>query len=359
MKRSQVWSVIAVLVSFLCSYPVGTTWAVDANLYININGTVLSGSSPLTIDSPTPYGGITITPIPPALHATAEFVDPVPGSSDNLLIKNARITANVAIDNYTIEMWKEMVTGPSGPPPAVYYKTEVYGRWISQGSGNWISVDQWVTHGGQTRNLSYKKVFQACITYPATPPSCQFTTSVKTSGPWNAPGLTGDRTVKLIMKLKLKAGDILELNTNLGTGTSMFYSPNADSTDPDGPPLGSSCTPTGQISSTCATTQWTAQVFGCPSCVSETEKITFFAKATSQNLSQDMARGSGEYLAALATLMKIPEDRRLAFFALAQSEFQRRAAMGQAVQPATLISALHERMNLEADPVDPALMAIK
>jgi hypothetical protein len=355
MKRSQVWSVIAVLVGLMCSYPVGKTWAqVNPNTYININGTVRSGSGPVSIDGT--YGNITITPLGGVADATAEIVD---GNSDVLLIKNAKITATGNIDNYPIEMWKEMIAAPTGPPPNVYYKTEVYGKWISQAAGNWISVDQYVTHGGQTRNLSYKKVYQSCIAYPATPASCQFTTSVKTSGPWNSPPLTGNRTVKFIMKLKLKAGDILELNTNLGTGTSMFNSANADSSDPDGPPLNSSCPTAGPLSSSCATTQWTVEVIGCPSCVSETEKTTFFAKASSENLSQDMARGSGEYLAALATLMKIPEDRHPAFFALAQSEFQSHSAMGQAVQPATLISVLHEKMILEADPEEPILMAVK
>ena len=40
-----------------------------------------------------------------------------------------------------------------------------------------------------------------------------------------------------------------------------------------------------------------------------------------ENVKQDMAIGQGEYLDSLSTLMGIPQDRRAAFYAHAQSRY--------------------------------------
>ncbi|MGH7829327.1 MAG: DUF3015 domain-containing protein [Candidatus Binatia bacterium] len=50
-------------------------------------------------------------------------------------------------------------------------------------------------------------------------------------------------------------------------------------------------------------------------------KVTVFAAANYDNLSQEMAQGGGEHLASLAALMGVPEEHRSAFFALAQAQY--------------------------------------
>jgi Protein of unknown function (DUF3015) len=71
------------------------------------------------------------------------------------------------------------------------------------------------------------------------------------------------------------------------------------------------------------TNQWLGISFNSLGC-DETNVVTneyqrkAFMTANLDNLSQDIAQGQGEHLAALAALMGIPQDERSAFFALTQ-----------------------------------------
>jgi len=51
------------------------------------------------------------------------------------------------------------------------------------------------------------------------------------------------------------------------------------------------------------------------------QKVNAFMAFNFENLKQDMARGQGEYLDSLSTLMDIPQDRRASFYAHAQSRY--------------------------------------
>ena len=51
------------------------------------------------------------------------------------------------------------------------------------------------------------------------------------------------------------------------------------------------------------------------------QKVNAFVAFNFENLKQDMARGHGEYLTSLSALLGIPQDRRGAFFAYAQSRY--------------------------------------
>jgi hypothetical protein len=51
-------------------------------------------------------------------------------------------------------------------------------------------------------------------------------------------------------------------------------------------------------------------------------KLTAFASFNQTNVEQDLARGQGEYLTSLGTLMGLPNDRQAAFHAKAQGAFQ-------------------------------------
>lgn len=50
-------------------------------------------------------------------------------------------------------------------------------------------------------------------------------------------------------------------------------------------------------------------------------KAIAFAKYNEANLEQDLARGQGEYVTSLATLLGVPRDQQQIFHAKAQGEF--------------------------------------
>jgi hypothetical protein len=51
------------------------------------------------------------------------------------------------------------------------------------------------------------------------------------------------------------------------------------------------------------------------------QKVNAFMALNFENIKQDMARGHGEYLASLSTVMGIPQDYQASFFAHAQSRY--------------------------------------
>lgn len=59
-------------------------------------------------------------------------------------------------------------------------------------------------------------------------------------------------------------------------------------------------------------------------------KLTAFATLNQANLEQDLARGEGEYVTSLATLMGVPSSQQSVFHAKAQETFE------------TLVSSDHE-----------------
>jgi hypothetical protein len=51
------------------------------------------------------------------------------------------------------------------------------------------------------------------------------------------------------------------------------------------------------------------------------QRVNAFMVFNFENIKQDMARGQGEYLDSLTTLMAVPPDRRTSFYAHAQSQY--------------------------------------
>jgi hypothetical protein len=72
-------------------------------------------------------------------------------------------------------------------------------------------------------------------------------------------------------------------------------------------------------------------------------KVTVFAAANYDTLSQEMARGGGEHLASLAELMGIPEEQRAEFFTLAQVRYASLVQSGDRT-PAAMIQTLQSGM---------------
>ena len=59
------------------------------------------------------------------------------------------------------------------------------------------------------------------------------------------------------------------------------------------------------------------------------QQTNVFVASTFDTLSEDMARGGGEHLAALATLMGVPVEQQPAFFAMTQQQYQMLVQAGE------------------------------
>ena len=67
--------------------------------------------------------------------------------------------------------------------------------------------------------------------------------------------------------------------------------------------------------------------FGLSGCTNDgtvmaEHKAEMFVASTFESLSQDMARGQGEHLASLATMMGVPVEHQPAFFSLVQDRYR-------------------------------------
>jgi hypothetical protein len=86
--------------------------------------------------------------------------------------------------------------------------------------------------------------------------------------------------------------------------------------------------------------------FGTSGCTNDGKvwaehKTEHFVAATIDNLTEDMARGQGEHLAALALLLSVPPDHQQTFYALAQERYMEFMSRGE-TSPNALIKALGE-----------------
>lgn len=89
--------------------------------------------------------------------------------------------------------------------------------------------------------------------------------------------------------------------------------------------------------------------FGTSGCTNDgkvwaEERTEFFVAHAFENLAADMARGQGEHLAALATLLGIPSEHQPIFSALVQERYHQ-LTNGEEVSPSAMITALHEAMS--------------
>ncbi len=86
--------------------------------------------------------------------------------------------------------------------------------------------------------------------------------------------------------------------------------------------------------------------FGTSGCTNDGKvwaehKTALFVAATFENLAGDMARGEGEHLTALATLLGVPTNRQQAFYTVTQSRYRELMDRGE-TSPSALIKALDD-----------------
>lgn len=89
--------------------------------------------------------------------------------------------------------------------------------------------------------------------------------------------------------------------------------------------------------------------FGTSGCTNDGKvmaghQTSMFVASAFETLSEDMARGGGEHLAALATLMGVPVEHHPAFFAIAQQHYRGLLESGE-ISSVALIKALQDAMN--------------
>jgi hypothetical protein len=72
-------------------------------------------------------------------------------------------------------------------------------------------------------------------------------------------------------------------------------------------------------------------------------KVTMFASLNFENLTQDMARGEGEHLASLATLLNIPQEQHAAFFAMTKERYHSLIESGETTS-AAMLKALNDTL---------------
>lgn len=78
------------------------------------------------------------------------------------------------------------------------------------------------------------------------------------------------------------------------------------------------------------------------------EKATMFAELNTDALAQEMAQGSGEHLASMATLLGVPQPQHEAFFVMAQARYASLSLAGD-ISAATMVKTLNE--GISADPL--------
>jgi hypothetical protein len=93
--------------------------------------------------------------------------------------------------------------------------------------------------------------------------------------------------------------------------------------------------------------------FGTSGCTNDgkvmaEQSAAVFVASAFDTLSEDMAKGGGEHLTVLATLMGVPVDQQPSFFILAQEHYRRLVEAGEK-SPVALIRALQD--TLKSQPV--------
>ncbi len=89
--------------------------------------------------------------------------------------------------------------------------------------------------------------------------------------------------------------------------------------------------------------------FGTSGCTNDGKvmaghQTSLFVASTFDTLSSDMAKGGGEHLAALATLMGIPVEQQPAFFAMTQQQYQMLVQAGETSSVA-VVKALQDAVS--------------
>jgi hypothetical protein len=330
MLRSKRHLVFALLMfAFLVQVP--TVYAAIGDVTINITGcpTITGTANPsfsFTAACPPAAPALTIT------GGTVTAISDSAGGTLDILKFNGTITANQDVSQAEIKITRVFSAGPLTANGNVYYKT------CSAGT---LTQDPNRTNGftltGSVANGGYLRQMGAQIFYSSTTGS-SFTCTVgstTTTGQWSVPpNLTGDRSLQADLFVNMKSGGVMNLS-----GVNYIKIQSQGSPDDLPVPPRQNCL--GLF--TQCTTQSTTRLFSSPSeDVAEDMKVKEFACASWESLSADIAQGGGEYLASLASLLKIQPEDQLTFVALAQAHYLRHQEQGTLTAEAFIEGLRHE-----------------
>lgn len=294
------------------------------------------------------------SPLPPPSNNTD-------GAEDVLRFYNFKIYAVTPTPSsmplgYQVTFWREHVApnitdGPGSAQPDRWYKTTTTGR-IKKVINNWIKMAPgYVTHpvGSAETALGTAKTYTVtAVTCPGAVPDCSV--ALSTSGKWpettnSSTWLTGNRVLRVPLSFKFQNGNANPTDANsdwilLNTGAKINDQTNADPGDQD------ECSEQYTECPSCwsiisSLTKWTRLKMTQAPEPTEVAKLDMFTKVNWASLQQDMARGSGEYLISLATLLKVPIEKQKDFFIFTQDQYRAQAEKG-VVKRVEMLSRLQE-----------------
>jgi hypothetical protein len=372
----------------------------DTNIRMSINGTEVV-SSPCTtsictvnIASTYTVGGVTVT----IAKLTTGSANPARIESDNsmdlLRMRNVKITTNTA-NTVTIRFWRKFPATGIGGTVNWYYEARGGGKLLKNtnlGAPNAkILFRGYVETPSGSTNTTLGSLVPPPVTCPPSdqpklnfcvpggnPSSAQATFNwgsgyFRTTTYFANLNRNQDRILTGYIELTLPSmanGDSLQMADTVTAGLQI-----QGNSSPGQGPADACETCTGEECATCANcpgsgpsqickpkrevnafcmTSFSSSTgptssTECPDCitadgqVAQSAKVPLFAKSNLDNLLEDMARGHGEHLASLASLLGVPREQYPAFFVIAQDEYSSLSLYDRVPAPEAVIAGLRER----------------
>lgn len=372
----------------------------DNNIHMSINGTEVTlpatNCTPpickVNIANAYTVGGVTVTITKLTTTSPNDARIQSDDATDQLLMRNVKITTNTST-MVTIRFWRKFApVGAPGTNTTWFYEGHGGGKILK--STNWGAPNAKIVFRGYVEKnaVSPDNISLGNLSLPAscptnqpqlkfcvpsgTPTSSQATFSWANGSFRTTSQITLDRGVDRILTgyieltLPIPAnGDSLQMaeattaglqvqgNSAPGQGASAcdsctgeqcatcIYCPTVSDTFP--------CKPKSQVSSFCMTSFSSStgptSSTECPNCitadgqVAQSAKVPLFAKSNWDNLLEDMARGHGDHLASLASLLDVPPEQYPTFFVIAQEEYSSLSLHEKIPAPEVVIAGLRER----------------
>ena len=265
------------------------------------------------------------------------------GGTLDILKFTGTITANQDVSQAEIKITRVFNAGPLTANGNVYYKTCANGT-LTQDPGR---TNNFTLTGAVANPLGQIPRQMGGQIYYSSTQGVSFTCTVgstTTTGQWGTPpALAGDRLLQPDLFVSLKAGGTMNLS---GVNFIKIQSQGSADEFPTPPGTGSP----GQSSCmglfTQCTTHSTSWLFSPSSedvVMSDDAKAKAFARASWQNLTDELARGGGEYLASLASLLKVQPEDQFAFVALAQAHYTMHQEQGRLI-PEAFVEGLRDEI---------------
>ena len=290
------------------------------------------------------YGRVVISGA--AAGNPARIVVKTDGYQDNLTLTSATIKTNVAagstLTDGPLTLWALPLT--SLPSLSTYggdigYELDVDGSFFRSGSkplNDRIWVDTYLQHplGSWSPAMTHYDKTMTALCQNNIP--CNFSNSPRT--PYNVtPGFDDNRGLKAALLITIKSGDSLTIPANGIVVRSTAPGGTPDEPPPDEPPSATNGCPSGPLSTICST----AKALGCYACAAQPtatkeQQAEMFAASNWENVSHDIARGNGEHLTSLATLLKVPLEQQAEFFSLVQQKYATLATYNKPGSESTL-----------------------